>query len=60
MNKTDIVVTIIIIVLTIICFVIGVLNELGFLHGAEHKEAVQQTTTYHLSIEKLTIKKVGD
>lgn len=60
MNKTDIVVTTIIITLTIICFVIGVLNELGVLPGAEHKGAVQQTTTYHLSIEKLTIKKVGD
>lgn len=63
MNKTDVWVTVIVISLIIMCLIIGALKKLDQLPRLEEKATkltTQQVTTYHLSVEKLTIRKVGD
>ena len=63
MNKTDLWVTVIVISAIVMCLIIGALKELDQLPRLEEKATkltTQQVTTYHLSIEKLTIRKVGN
>ena len=58
MNSTDLKIIIIAITLVIMALIIGAGKELEQKH--DKKIITTSTTTYHLSIEKLTIKKVGE
>ena len=58
MNSTDLKIIIIAITLVVMALIIGAGKELEQKH--DKKIITTSTTTYHLSIEKLTIKKVGE
>ena len=58
MNSTDLKIIIIAITLVIMALIIGAGKELEQKHDKKII-TTNTTTTYHLSIEKLTIKKVG-
>lgn len=57
MNSTDLKIIIIAITLVVMALIIGAGKELEQKH--DKKTITTNTITYHLSIEKLTIKKVG-